>query len=516
LVPGADDAPALRCMGWSAYREVPHRGCGSVQRGLTVSSFVLRPMGRRLAIRLRSGPIAVLSVLALAVGVVGAGPVAQASPSTKFFAASVSPGAVGSGLSQQTFTFSLKNCTSSVPGCTKTSQQTLGSANIQVDPAFGNVSASVSATGWFVVQPVVGGLIQLRNSGPGSTHALAPGASLPVTVVADTPAATGAYTWTTDVKQSNDFSGTGNDFTISGGQPQVLVGFPDHLVFGTQPSTVQVTTGTGPASYVCPAPTVQVVAADGSPVTVGSANVTLLPDAAFGDPGLAGTTTVATVAGLATFGTSACTSGVSATNLGVGYELRATATWTSGSFQATLATANDSSAFDVVQVLTVCQPNVACHATTKGAHTAAVVNASSSDTTDQLEVAVGLDSLASTTCLPFSQPRGLEVVRVLVDHRSKTVTITFDKFLVNQVPQNGTPLFTICFAAPWGNWVTKSGSAPTFNTTTNEFEGVLPDCTAAGLAPGNPCVTSRSKNAGNEIVGISVPFQTGRADPKAW
>ena len=352
--------------------------------------------------------------------------------------------------------------------------------------------------------------------GPGSTYSLAPGASLPITVVADTPAAVGAYTWTTAVKQSNDFSGSGNDFTISGSQPQVLVGFPDHLVFATQPSTVQVTTATGPASYVCPAPTVQVVAADGTPVTVGSANVTLLPDTVFGDPGLAGTTTVATVAGLATFGTSACTSGVSAKNLGAGYELRATATWTSGSFQATLATVNDSSAFDVVQVLTECQPNVTCHATTKGAHTTASVNASSSNTSDQLEVAVGVDSLAHTTCLPFSQPSGLEVVRVLVDHRSKMVTITFDKFLVNQVPQNGTPLFTICFAAPWGDWVTKSGIAPTFNTTTNEFEGVLPDCTAAVLAPNNPCVVSRSKNAANEIVSISVPYETGRADPKAW
>jgi hypothetical protein len=457
-----------------------------------------------------------ISVIALAVGVVGAvGTAAQASPSTKYFTASVSPGAVSSGVSQQAFTFSLRNC-GSTSGCTKASQQTLGSANIQIDPAFSNVSANVSATGWYVIQPVVGGLVELRNSGSGGAFALAPGASLPVTVVADTPTATGAYTWSTTVKQSNDFSGAGNEFTISGSQPQVLVGFPDHLVFATQPSTVQVTTGTGPASFVCPAPTVQVVTADGSPVSTGSANVTLLPDTAFGDPGLAGTTTVATIAGLATFGSSACTSGVSAQNLGVGYELKATATWTSGSYQATLSTINDSSAFDVVQVLTVCQPNLACHATTKGAHTTAAVSASSADSTDQLELAVGLDSLARTTCLPNNQPRGLEVVRVLVDNRDKTVTLTFDKYLVNQIPSNGTPVFPICFAAPWGNWVTQSGVAPVFNSVTNEYEGVLPNCGAAGLLGDNPCVTSRSKNGANEIVTVSIPFQVGRADPKAW
>ena len=133
---------------------------------------------------------------------------------------------------------------------------------------------------------------------------------------------------------------------------------------------------------------------------------------------------------------------------------------------------------------------------------------------DQLEIAVGIDSLQS--CLPFTPPNGLQTARVLLDNRDKTITLTFNKFLVNQVPNNGTPLFTICFAAPWGNWVTASGAAPTLNTATNDYVGILPDCTASNLAPQNPCVLDRSKHAANEIVTVSVPYQSGRADPKLW
>src|SRR5207244_4580312 len=112
------------------------------------------------------------------------------------------------------------------PGCSQVSHQSLGSANIQINPAFGNVSvslpASESASGWSIVQPVTGGLVELRSSGT----ALSPGVTLAISVVADTPSSAGAYTWTTTVKQSNDFSGTGNDFTLLGSQPRVLVGFP--------------------------------------------------------------------------------------------------------------------------------------------------------------------------------------------------------------------------------------------------------------------------------------------------
>ena len=98
------------------------------------------------------------------------------------------------------------------------------------------------------------------------------------------------------------------------------------------------------------------------------------------------------------------------------------------------------------------------------------------------------------------------------------VTLTFDKTIVNQKPLYLILFFPVCFSAPWGNWVTDVGRAPTFNTTTNEYEGLLPICLPRFLPAGNPCVQSRIYNfkTGSEAVTVSIPFQTGRADPKLW
>lgn len=477
---------------------------------MTTSIRTVRKRRRASAVGLAGALSLVLGSGVLAVD-------AYAAPSTKFFTAAVTPGAAGKGVSQQAFTVTLTNCGPQTVGCAKSSQQTLGSANVALGAAFTNVSASVSTAGWYVVAPVAGGLVQLRSSGSGTSAALTPGQSIAISVLADTPAVTGNYTWTTAVKQSNDFSGSGNEFTLASSQPQVAIGMPDRLVFTTQPSTVQVSTTGGPASYICPAPSVQVVAADGSPVTAGTASVTVLADAAFGNPGLAGTTTVSAAAGLATFGSASCASGLSAANLGVGYKLRATATWSLGTYQSTLSTTSSSSAFDVLQVVTICQPSLTCLAAVKGTRTTAAVTVSAAPSTDVLQLAIGVDAIpANTTCLPANQPTGLEVVRVVVDNREKTVTLTFDKYLVQQIPDNGTPRFPICFAAPWDGWVTASGGSPIFNTVTHEFEGLLPDCGVAGLAAGNPCVSSRRKRVANEIVTVAIPFLSGRADPKMW
>jgi hypothetical protein len=436
---------------------------------------------------------------------------AHAAPSTKYYTATVSPQTVDAGVGAQSFALTLTNCGRGTPGCSKTSQQTLGSADIQVDPAFTNVSATVSVAGWHI-DSVAGGLIELRSD---NNVDLSPGAGLVVSITADTPSGVGAYTWNTAVKQSNDFSGTGNNFLIAGPQPQVLVGFPDHLVFDTQPSTLQATTHTS-TSPMCPPPSVDVVTANGTVVTVGSASVSVRADGAYGDPGLGGTTTASAASGTATFGALDCSSGLTASQPGSGYRLAASTTWTYGGYSVSLSSNADSGAFDVVQALTTCQSGNSCNATVTGKHTTVDVVASPAATVDDLEVAVGIDSLSSVTCLPFSPPAGLEIARVLVDHRDKTVTLTFDKTLVNAVPNNGTPLFTICMSAPWGDWVTASGTAPTYNTVSGEYEGVLPACSAAGLAPYNPCVSNRGKHAAAEIVTISIPYEPGRADPKLW
>ena len=66
-------------------------------------------------------------------------------------------------------------------------------------------------------------MVQLRNSGSNTSYALAPGQSVAVIVKATTPSGCASYALTTQVKQSNDFSGAGNDFSLVGSQPSVTV-----------------------------------------------------------------------------------------------------------------------------------------------------------------------------------------------------------------------------------------------------------------------------------------------------
>ena len=118
-----------------------------------------------------------------------------------------------------------------------------------------------------------------------SPNQLAHGASIVVTIVADTPSASGFGTFTTAAESDpvGDAAEGGDPadapFLLAGSQPQVAVGVPDHLVFLGQPSDVQVATGTS-TPFICPPPSVEVVTADGALVTSGSASVTLSADTA--------------------------------------------------------------------------------------------------------------------------------------------------------------------------------------------------------------------------------------------
>ncbi|HEY0869916.1 MAG TPA: hypothetical protein VGD55_05940, partial [Acidothermaceae bacterium] len=438
--------------------------------------------------------------LAASIGVVGTAQ-ADSAITPASFTATVAPQLVDAGVSQKSFALTITNCATTVTNCTGPSGQNLGSATIQLPAGFANVSASVSAAGWSIVTPIVGGLVQVDANQNGdddapSPNQLTPGQSIVVTIVADTPSTSGYYTFTTAAE--NDPVGDGPEeddpadepFPFAGPQPQVGVGIPDHLVFVGQPSDVQVTSGAS-TPFICPPPSLEVVTADGSPVTSGSASVSLLADTAFGNPGLGGTTTATTVGALATFGTAACAGGVDASTVGSNFKLKATATWTLGGLTIPLVTAADSSPFSVVQLITTCAAGQTCNGAATDTHTSVKVATTSATTTDQLEIAIGADSFAGTTCHPFFQPNGIEVTRVVANDRGKTVTLTFDKTIVNQKPLYLILLFPICFSAPWGNWVTDLGRAPTFNTTTNEFEGLLPICLPRFLPAGNPCVQSR-------------------------
>ncbi len=202
----------------------------------------MRPRTGTKGFRLGIGAAAAISVL-IATSLLLSGPAASA-PSTKFYSATITP-ATGSAGVTAPFSVTIRNCGTTAP-CTRSSTQSLGSANVAFPSglALGAVTG-VSATGgktW--TASIVGNTVQLRNPGPSNTNALAPGESVTVTVTA-TPSSCGTYALTTQTKQSNDFSGTGNDFSRAGSEPSVTAasGPLDHFVWSSQPAASQ-TAGT--------------------------------------------------------------------------------------------------------------------------------------------------------------------------------------------------------------------------------------------------------------------------------
>jgi hypothetical protein len=234
-------------------------------------------------------------VAVVAAAIVAALAVPALAAKKKFYSASIS-GTTAFGGNSVTFTLTLTNLA--------TSQQGLGSANVTIPAgftfvAFGALTPPPGKT--WNPPTLAGNVIQLRNPGPSNVNALSPGQalSLEVTVITPCPPNT-SYTWVTHVKQSNDFSGTGNDFTRVGSDPAVAVtvGCPDHVDFGQQPTDTMagqpIDAALNPAGV-----TVRIEDSDGQLVTNSTAAVGV--SIASGPGTLFGTTSVNAVGGVSTF-----------------------------------------------------------------------------------------------------------------------------------------------------------------------------------------------------------------------
>src|SRR5450631_1112795 len=163
---------------------------------------MVRSAARRPATRIatkRALAFATSGVLALSAAVGVAGTAQGVGPDT--YTATVTPQVVDSGVAHTSFAVTITNSTSS--------PDALGSATIAIPGDFKNVSASVPAgalaPGWSVSFDE-GGVLHLVSSTSGTDDdsqlpdALPPGQSIVVTVVADTPATSGIYTWLTSAQ----------------------------------------------------------------------------------------------------------------------------------------------------------------------------------------------------------------------------------------------------------------------------------------------------------------------------
>src|SRR5262249_51385077 len=151
------------------------------------------------------------------------------------------------------------------------------------------------------------------------------------------------YTFTSFVKQSNDFNGTGNDFVITSPQPAVDIVGQCSLAFGTQPASQQKASDiTGDAFGPPLAPPsdapIQVRVVDGggsNTVTWWLTAITLGIATNPGNGTLSGSTSANPVNGIATF---SGTPGPRIDNSASGYQLNATSTG-QGQTDSILATA---------------------------------------------------------------------------------------------------------------------------------------------------------------------------------
>src|SRR3954454_9716901 len=244
-------------------------------------------------------PRLLLFLPALCLLLLGAAP-AHAATVSKPYSATVSvppaapPGSAAAG-AHVTFKVVLQNLDT---------QQTLGSANITRPTGF-VVTAASTSSGQVTRGP--GGVIQLRNLGLVPST---PPRSVSVTIEVDVPCSgSSPATWGVQAKQSNDFNGTGNDFTLVSSvdlrQTTVLGTCHLRFVAGRQPNdarTGEVVTST---AFTKTGPAVQVEAVDGgdSPLTNFAGTVTLRLNAGSDGTGtLAGDTSVPAEAGVATFG----------------------------------------------------------------------------------------------------------------------------------------------------------------------------------------------------------------------
>jgi hypothetical protein len=352
------------------------------------------------------------------------------------------------------------------------SPQAFGSAKVVVPAGFSLGAMSASVANFHAA--AVGGNVLLTSTGP-TGAGIAPGSSVTITVRVTTPAAGScAASWPAFVKQSNDFSGTGNDFQPADAAPATTVG-GGSLAVTRQPTSTQWNTA------MAPGPIFSVVDPCGVAVASFTGDITVT-DAL----GLLATGGLATaVAGSATF-----------TNLTFSdYGLTDTLTASAAGFASVT-----TNGFDIVQSLVSCTAGAACNSGTLSdtdGTTLVSIAANSGPSADQLATTVkGLNTAGLFPgCDASGEPPLGAVVTFVVTTRSKTVTMTLPKSYVNAIPNNGTPFMDICLDVPVGQeFVDKFG-----HTTTT---GLLPDCATKNSVT---CISSRGKNAGNEVITFKLP-----------
>jgi hypothetical protein len=421
---------------------------------------------------------AVLAVVAVGISYA---PASDAAPTNKTYVASavVTDGSGHSavlGTTPAVVTYTLTNTTKG--------PQAFASADITMPNgivAVGGPTVNPPVTGFAAtLDPTNAQLILLRSSG---NVGVFPGSSISIDITVTSTSGCGVA-WKTQVKQSNDFSGVGNDFVGTGTAPG------QHLAWTVQPEDTQYNVAMGSQDNPVNDPTVTPVDSCGAPIA--GAGGIVVTDA----QGQLATT------GLAVVGGSAQLQDV---------------TFSTFDFTDTLTASLTGFAPATSDTFYVAQKLVSCTDVTKSCTSGDVTDSGKTTTTSITagagptdKIVVSVKGAASGTCNQPSTANELpygSIATFDVENRSKTVTMTLAKKYVNQVSNNGTPFMDICLdgsSVPFFDKFHYSNPQPGDQLVTT---GLLPNCSSTGGAV--PCLVSRTKNAGNEV----IVFNLAAGDP---
>jgi hypothetical protein len=363
--------------------------------------------------------------------------------------------------------------------------EVLGSADV-------TVPASLVVTAIDGVAYAGGSVLPLRNIG------LAAGASRTyvLTVAVQTCVATPPAEFTLAAKTSSDFSGIDNDLTLVDGSSDRLLGFVGvcTLAFVGQPTSAERTETITQVAWTPGGAAISVElrdAGDTGRASWASATVNLAPAWPIAKPlpSLTGTSSAATVAGLATFSPGPILS-VSAST----YTLLASGTG--------LTTSAPSSSFDIVDARAACLTGVTC--LTAASKTLNTVSAKLTDTTGSGELLLSINAADTPEFECADYPQGDKIAAQYLYTGGDGRVNTFTYLIKN--PNKPLLTYQVCWAAPY-LFTTKQnlpavvqGVKP--GTTLPLYVGTLPNCNI--YRTNMPCVSERKLNAFTNILTLSV------------
>ena len=432
-----------------------------------------------------------VAVALVVVALVAAPTVASGAPkaTVKPYTLTGAPASIAVGASAD-FTLTLTNWSD---------QQQIGSANIRI-PELTITSASVATDGTTLF---------LRNLGLAPNPVSGqPGGSITVAFTATASCNAGTYTWTAQVKQSNDFNGTpGNDFVLKDGTglPQTTITGSCHLAFDAQPADATAAGATitsEPLSTTGAPVSVRVLDGNNVPTSVSGVAVTL----AIAFNGGGGSLSPAAPVGITSNGV-ATFPGISITKYGT-YRLGASA--------ASLAGAT-SNTFNVWQ--NFCADCTTLSTPVQGKYSSTIT----SGAPGPLGASSG-GQAGTPQCGPnddynrnYNHAPGTSTANAYGNASAdKTATIVIEKSAVQQQPNNGASFYQVCYAAPLAAappiGALRPGTVAVQDPDTNEWVWLLPDCSNS-LPTEYACVLSRNKdNAGRVVVAIHL----APGDPTWW